>query len=90
LRALGEPVAGPDKSIFAGYEERLEELGWAKLTPADAPMGVPTPGFASWGWGKGPTPRQARALLEWCLGDGSGRTELPACLAPDPPAEDIL
>jgi hypothetical protein len=72
---------------FGDPERALEERGWAKLVPEG---GHHRTGFAHWGWEHRPTPGQARALLEWCLGDGQGLTELPACLAPDPEPEDAL
>lgn len=69
-------------------EEALERRGWCKLRPATMvpayPRPLRTPGLASWGQGREPTPRQAKALLKWCLGDGVGKTEIPGCLQPEP------
>jgi hypothetical protein len=72
---------GSTRQHFGDPERALEERGWAKLIPAECHSGMP--GFAHWGWDHRPTPRQAKALLEWCLGGGAGRTELPVCLRPD-------
>lgn len=88
LIAAGVAISGPDRTVFSDPEQLLEERRWAKLIPASSPMGVVTPGFVSWR-GNRPTPRQARALLEWCTGEGEGMTELPACLEPDPPTEEL-
>lgn len=62
-----------------GPEVTLEQLGWAKLVPAG---GHHPTGFAYWGRDRHATPAQARRLLEWCLGDGQGRTKLPPELGP--------
>jgi hypothetical protein len=81
LEQLGEPAL---PSWRGGPEVALENLGWAKLVPRG---GYHPAGFAYWGWDHCPTPRQARVLLEWCLGDGQGLTELPSELAPDHESE---
>jgi hypothetical protein len=70
---------GPGREHFGDPEYELEQRGWVKLIP----RGFRDIGFAGWGWEHELTPAQSRALLEWCLGDGQGRTELPACLMPD-------
>jgi hypothetical protein len=87
LAAAGEPISGPDRTIFRDPERMLEERGWAKLIPGGGLLF--DDGFVSWGWNGKPTPQQSRALLDWCLGDGRYRTRLPAELEPDPPAENL-
>ena len=70
---------GRDRVCFGDPERELERLGWIKLAGRNGPFSGRHP----------PTPRQNRALLEWCTGKGQGRTELPWWLEPDAKTEKV-
>jgi hypothetical protein len=63
-----------------GFELELERQNWIKLVPLDKVMGIRMGGVyggTKRGGRVSATPRQQRALLEWCLGEGRGKTPLP-------------
>jgi hypothetical protein len=64
----------PEESepVIGGWEHRLEQRGWIKFSGRDGIFKLDQPA----------TKRQNDRILEWCLGEGKGLTELPYWLEP--------